>query len=58
MFYWLRVSHLRSKFVLCIYIYDLNVDLLKLMLHLLPHVVAPCFTYADDDDDLQTDLSV
>ena len=23
-------------------------------LHLLPHVVTQCFTYANDDDDLQT----
>ena len=34
-----------------------NVELLQLMLHLLPHVVTLCFTYADDDDDLQRRLS-
>ena len=33
-----------------------NVELLQLKLHLLPHVVTLCFTYADDNDDLQTDL--
>ena len=31
-----------------------NVELWQLNLHLLPHVVTLCFTYADDDDDLQT----
>ena len=31
-----------------------NVELLNLKLHLLLHVVTLCFTYADDDDDLQT----
>ena len=27
-------------------------------LHLLPHVVILCFTYANDDDDLQTSLKI
>ena len=31
-----------------------NGELLQLKLHLLPHVAKLCFTYADDDDDLQT----
>ena len=31
-----------------------NVELKQIRLHLLPHVVTLCFTYADDDDDLQT----
>ena len=31
-----------------------NVELSQLKLHLLLHVVTLCFTYADEDDDLQT----
>ena len=31
-----------------------NVELSQLKLHLLPHVVTLRFTYADDDNDLQT----
>ena len=31
-----------------------NVELLQLRLHLLLHVVTLCYTYADDDDGLQT----
>ena len=31
-----------------------NVELLQLRLHLLLHVVTLCFTYADDDGNLQT----
>ena len=31
-----------------------NVELYQLKLHLLLHAVTLCFTYADDDDDLQT----
>ena len=35
-------------------LYVENVDLNQLMIHLLPHGVTLCFTYAFDDDDLQT----
>ena len=31
-----------------------NVQLRQLRLHLLLHVVTLCFTYTNDDDDLQT----
>ena len=31
-----------------------NVELWQLKIHLLLHVVTLCFTYANDDDDLQT----
>ena len=61
------MSQLRFIFVLYIYIYIvvktrefsenkvLNiVNVEQLRLHLLSHVVTLCFTYADDDDDLQT----
>ena len=32
---------------------NVNVELWQLKLHLHPHVVTPCLTYADDDVDLQ-----
>ena len=35
-----------------------HAELKQLKLHLLPHVVTPCFTYADDDDGLKTGLMI
>ena len=35
-----------------------NVELLQLGLHILLHIVTLCFTYADDDDYLQTCLKI
>ena len=47
-----KYQSLTNVIYVCIYVW--------LRLHLLPHIVTLCFTYADDDDELQTgaELSV